>query len=466
MAIVNDRIPTQPNRKKITNESTGAVEYATVEYADNPTVVGTPINKALFDQVQFWDIQEEEIPKYQKFFMKYCPSEDGFSSMFGTSQGTLIGVRYNIVYRSVDMGVSWTAITLPGGVTSSASWYRNGFSEHEGLIVGVGTSGNVIYSNDDGITWNRFYAGSSRTLTSICYYNGTWIAGAASGYISISTDLENWSSQKIDSAGDDLYAFASPSSGVIAVSEYQHAIYHSVDLSEWSDISSPIFSSDQTPQISWVADKWVMVGRSETQGYSAISTDGLNWEKNFYTSSGISVQNAFFYFDGDILLAVFKSGQTNKVYTSLDGVAWEEIPCDTILGICQFLDSKSLVASVNGIVFCMKGFGKVLFYSKEIQENNLLVKTNNEEVIGGECVMATGSYIGTGWETAVSIFTGFTPKAVFIANADNVFTAIYPCVEWSSSSSTSIYTWGDNGFESKAEGINTLGEVYCYVAIG
>lgn len=50
MIDVKDRIPTQPNRKKITYDD-GRVEYAKIEYADNPTEVGTPINKVLFDSI-------------------------------------------------------------------------------------------------------------------------------------------------------------------------------------------------------------------------------------------------------------------------------------------------------------------------------------------------------------------------------------------------------------------------------
>ena len=47
---VKDRVPTQPNRRKITY-SDGRVEYVTIEYADNPTEQGTPINKVLFDSI-------------------------------------------------------------------------------------------------------------------------------------------------------------------------------------------------------------------------------------------------------------------------------------------------------------------------------------------------------------------------------------------------------------------------------
>ena len=50
MINVVDRVPTYPNRIKVT-KSDGTSEYVTWERADEPTVAGTPINKALFDSI-------------------------------------------------------------------------------------------------------------------------------------------------------------------------------------------------------------------------------------------------------------------------------------------------------------------------------------------------------------------------------------------------------------------------------
>lgn len=50
MIRVVDRVPTYPNRIKITRAD-GTSEYVTWERADEPTEVGTPINKALFDSI-------------------------------------------------------------------------------------------------------------------------------------------------------------------------------------------------------------------------------------------------------------------------------------------------------------------------------------------------------------------------------------------------------------------------------
>lgn len=47
-----DRVPSKPNRKKITFEDDNTVRYATVEYADEPIEVGTPLNKSTFDSLR------------------------------------------------------------------------------------------------------------------------------------------------------------------------------------------------------------------------------------------------------------------------------------------------------------------------------------------------------------------------------------------------------------------------------
>lgn len=46
-----DRVPTQPNRKKITFED-GTIKNAVIEYADNPTTTGTNLNRATLMDAQ------------------------------------------------------------------------------------------------------------------------------------------------------------------------------------------------------------------------------------------------------------------------------------------------------------------------------------------------------------------------------------------------------------------------------
>ncbi len=52
MITVTNRLPTKPNRWKITHESDSSEEYVVLEHADEPTTEGTPINKALLEGIQ------------------------------------------------------------------------------------------------------------------------------------------------------------------------------------------------------------------------------------------------------------------------------------------------------------------------------------------------------------------------------------------------------------------------------
>ena len=47
MMNFKDRVPSQPGRRKITHAD-GTADYVIVEMADNPTVAGTPLNRAAF----------------------------------------------------------------------------------------------------------------------------------------------------------------------------------------------------------------------------------------------------------------------------------------------------------------------------------------------------------------------------------------------------------------------------------
>ena len=51
MMDFKDRVPNEAGRRKITH-SDGTSEYVTVEMADNPTVEGTPLNRAAFMALQ------------------------------------------------------------------------------------------------------------------------------------------------------------------------------------------------------------------------------------------------------------------------------------------------------------------------------------------------------------------------------------------------------------------------------
>lgn len=52
-----DRLPTEAGRRKITHAD-GTSEYVTVEMADNPTVIGTPLNREAFMALQGFETKD------------------------------------------------------------------------------------------------------------------------------------------------------------------------------------------------------------------------------------------------------------------------------------------------------------------------------------------------------------------------------------------------------------------------
>jgi photosystem II stability/assembly factor-like uncharacterized protein len=462
MAIVNDRIPTQPNRKKITNESTGAVEYATVEYADNPTVVGTPINKALFDQVQFWDIQEEEIPKYQDFYMAYIPTDDYLECLFGTSQGTLLGIYGNIVWRSVDGGASWTQITLPSGISSSNTWTRYSFAEHGGIIVGGSSNGEVVYSDDDGLTWSYVYVGSSRDLVSMCYYNNMWIAGTESGYCTKSSNLVDWESQQIGGTYS-LFIFAGDQQ-VIATSSSPE-VYVSNDGKSWSDLITINTSNTGSypSSIAFFKGEWVYITKKTvsdmTEIYCSRSANGSEWT----TTKILDVDNTytlFFAATEDALVV----GMYDRLFKSEDAVIWKDVS-ENFPGIFTFaqgMPSAAIGETAYMYRTSVAATKNIILYSSSSTSQKFLVETNGETIIGQECIMDCGTYTGTGNPQVLSF--DFTPKVVFLSTSSSNVAIAYPCMGVSGTNTAPYYIWGER--RTVIKNYIAVGTRYNYVAIG
>ena len=61
MITVTNRLPTKPNRWKITHESDSSEEYVVATRADEPTTEGTAINKALLEGIQNDLMQNTEL---------------------------------------------------------------------------------------------------------------------------------------------------------------------------------------------------------------------------------------------------------------------------------------------------------------------------------------------------------------------------------------------------------------------
>lgn len=166
MIQVVDRVPTYPNRVKIT-KSNGTSEYVTWERADEPTVPGTPINKALFDSIA----ADVGLTSHKTVYVSRAGSDtlgdgsasnpyatitkaigmlprnlNGYNAMLNIATGTY---NENIVISGFSGGNVILTGSDGGSITISSLTVENGASVHlQDISLGVsgtaGTAGIVV----------------------------------------------------------------------------------------------------------------------------------------------------------------------------------------------------------------------------------------------------------------------------------------------------------------------------------
>lgn len=148
---IKDRVPTYPNRKKITYED-GTTQYATVEYADEPIEEGTPINRALLMPMQ----RKQEIARYTNSGTWTVPAGitlvdvyvvgGGGSGSIGYSDCAAGGGGYCKLYRDISV-IPEEQITIQigaGGTVVSGDKYLSGNDGGQSYFM------NLSYAADGG----------------------------------------------------------------------------------------------------------------------------------------------------------------------------------------------------------------------------------------------------------------------------------------------------------------------------
>jgi hypothetical protein len=120
-----DRIPTQAGRRKITHAD-GTSEYVTVEMADEPSVEGTPLNRAAFMALQGFSNENTTISKSGNVTTVTITHEDGGktittitknSSTLSTVVSKYTGPSGNVITKTTTIDNS-SSVTRIGGVVS------------------------------------------------------------------------------------------------------------------------------------------------------------------------------------------------------------------------------------------------------------------------------------------------------------------------------------------------------------
>jgi hypothetical protein len=119
-----DRLPTEVGRRKITHAD-GTSEYVTVEMADNPTVIGTPLNREAFMALQGFSTEDISISESGNVITVIINYKDGGKTVITitTISDTLTNVvlKYTgntglVMQKKTTIDTSGSIIKI-GGVT-------------------------------------------------------------------------------------------------------------------------------------------------------------------------------------------------------------------------------------------------------------------------------------------------------------------------------------------------------------
>lgn len=150
---IYDRVPTKPNRKKITFESDGRVEYATVEYADEPTTEGIPYNGFFASNLQgdLYTLDRSVLPDSTEIIEGTTASFTLNKSLTSYETGKLLRLRCPTV-SGAWAGDNITFAQLGLESLSASSVEHNIYNAIDGLTDTYWNNADTEYQN----VWLRF----------------------------------------------------------------------------------------------------------------------------------------------------------------------------------------------------------------------------------------------------------------------------------------------------------------------
>lgn len=189
----------------------------------------------------------------------------------------------------------------------------------------------------------------------ITYGNGKYVAvgnGASdSGYITTSTDGENWSPVKtLGMKGWYNIAYGN-GKFVVVGSAFDSCAASSIDGENWSELIH-FDNGIGFKRIIFGNGKFVAVTRSGIKEGSPIisSTDGMNWTVPVYTGGTYATINDIAYGNGKFV-AIGKVNNANFAITSTDGRSWSApnvIAGSNTVNAIGFGNGKFVVGTMNG----------------------------------------------------------------------------------------------------------------------
>ena len=176
---------------------------------------------------------------------------------------------------SISTSTDGTTWTTPVSVYPGYSGYFGSLAYDGNKLIAINTRGNISTSNDDGTTWTTPTSSSSfNSGYGLCYGIGKYVS--INGYgISVSTDLQNWTTGIAVQPSYTLYNIVYAFGKFIIISTNGY-IYTSTDGTTWTSGNNVI----NMPDSGWNTyvkseNKIVLINYN---GYYATSTDnGTTW---------------------------------------------------------------------------------------------------------------------------------------------------------------------------------------------
>lgn len=313
-------IGTDPNTVLVFQNGSHITESVTV-VNPNQIVLGSPATAGdtlVFIQVGDSSPDSVTIGKEQDLNLilnsKQCfiPPPSSISDVIAVNAtGTLLcgSKSSGEVYTSTNGGATWS-LTASSGLPSEIG----GLATDGSRIVAAGISGQISYSDDQGVTWTPVTPIAGVTFFESVTYdsdNGVFLAVSDGGVVAASADGSTWSSQLLDSGTvnfKDIH-FANGLSVAVGDGGSTSNIWTSSDGATWSNATVTGVPGPITA-VYYGGSRWFAVADANI----ATSLDASSWASaQVLSESGTGA----FYIDG----VYFAFCENNVTYASIDQTA-------------------------------------------------------------------------------------------------------------------------------------------------
>jgi len=334
---------TQMNQRgfsyKITHNGSGALQFALIQALDRTQ------DQTVNPNVQLSTTAEIEKATYKKSikdFRNYAIVHDDDET------------NPQVVHVDLSNGAAKRVLTVSGRAVGADD------SAATNLYVMVGASG-MIKTSTDGINWTTRTSNTTKSLWSIDYQNGKFIAGGADGIVDVSSDGVTWVVYNTGST----YAIegVNYTEGIYIAFDAAGAIYYSYDTSTWL-MSSDGANYSKIVNCIKTNDEFIAYASWTSGVYKLTSYDGTYWNESLIPfTTGVGIYMLRTQIINDLVVCIGHTIGASPVPISVTSSAINGN--DAINAYASLTGSKFLDLAAGAGVFVACGQPNILQYSTD-----------------------------------------------------------------------------------------------------